>query len=245
MNDTPQYVKDSDNNPLRIDPVDFAPGQVGISICPGKYDDWARTGPCHRDVEKDLSLIKRWGAKILVTLIEAKEMSFLRVESLPQVARDLGFSWWHFPVPDERPLEIPGHPLLDPSLDAWTLPNALLRRFLRAGGQALIHCRGGLGRTGTLVCRLLIEEGIEPMEALRIVRRARYGSVENSAQEHYLFALPARLAQKKPQLEALASIPEEIQGNPLTTLFNDPVNFNLAAWVKTVKAHAPAVFSSR
>jgi protein-tyrosine phosphatase len=239
MESTQKYVKDSDNNPLRVDPVDFPPGQVGISICPGKYDDYARSGPCHRDVLKDLTLVKNWGANILVTILEDKEMELLRVTHLPQVAKSLGFSWWRFPVPDERPIEIVGHPVLDPKFDVWTLPNAILRRFVKAGGRALIHCRGGLGRTGTLVCRLLIEEGHSPDEALALVRRSRRGSVENREQENHLYALPGRLAQKQPLLEALTKIPDEDQGNPIATLFNDPVNFHLEEWVKTVKDRLP------
>ncbi|MDR0548814.1 MAG: hypothetical protein LBI10_05310 [Deltaproteobacteria bacterium] len=239
MDTQPTYIKDSDNNPLRIDPVVFPPGQAGISICPGKYDDLARSGPCHRDVFKDLSLAKRWGAHILVTLLEDKEMAYLRVTHMPQVAKELGFSWWRFHVPDGFPLEIPGHPTLDPKDDPWTLPNALLRRYFKAGGRALIHCRGGLGRTGTLVARLLIEEGYPPKEAIEVTRAARRGAVENLAQENYLEALPKKLAQKQDLYAALAQIPDEIQGNPLATLFNDPVNFHLADWLATVKAHLP------
>ncbi|MDR2140293.1 MAG: phosphatase [Deltaproteobacteria bacterium] len=234
--ETPKLIKDSDNNPLRIDPVDFPPGQVGISICPGKYDDFARSGPCHRDVRKDLTLAKNWGARVVVTLLEDREMEFLRVAHMPGVVQELGLSWWRFPVPDENPLELTGHPVLDPRLDPWTLPNALLRRFLRAGGQALVHCRGGLGRTGTLVARLLIEEGVTPQEALATVRRARSGSVETGAQENYLYNLPARLAEKQDLLRAWAQIPEEEQGHPLKTLFESPVNFKLEEWVAKVKA---------
>ncbi|MDR1578596.1 MAG: hypothetical protein LBT86_10310 [Deltaproteobacteria bacterium] len=232
-------IKDSDNSPLRVDQVDFPTGQLGISICPGKYDDYARSGPCHRDARKDLTTAKNWGAKLVVTLLEDQELEFLRVTHLPDEAKNLGLGWWRFPVPDEHPLEIVGHPILDPQYDVWTLPNALLRRFLKVGGKVLIHCRGGLGRTGTLVSRLLIEEGHSPQEALAKTRLARRGSVETKEQEQYLFNLPARLAKKRKFLVALDQISESDQGYPLKTLFEDPVNFDLPAWIKKVKALLP------
>ncbi|MDR1607696.1 MAG: dual specificity protein phosphatase family protein [Deltaproteobacteria bacterium] len=237
--ETPIFIKDSDNSPLRVDKLKFFDGQVGITICPGKYDDLARSGPTHRDVKKDLTLAKDWGAKLVVTLLEDHEIEYLRVQHMPEVIQELGLSWWRSPVPDGHALEIPGHPFLDPQYDHWTLPNALIRRFLKAGGKVLIHCRGGLGRTGTLVSRLLIEEGYEPREAIAKVREARRGSVENGQQVDYLLDLPRRLAQKDRLYAALAAIPDEAQNQPIQTLFADPLKFDLCQWRQLVKTLLP------
>ncbi|MDR1085908.1 MAG: hypothetical protein LBP22_13905 [Deltaproteobacteria bacterium] len=231
------FIKDSDNNPLRIDEVDFRPGLVGISICPGKYDDFARTGPCHRDVTKDLLLVKNWGASVVVTLVEDLEMELLKVSHMPEVARKLGLSWWHFPLPDEHPLEFSGHPLFDPKNDFWSLPMALLRLFLARGGRVLVHCRGGLGRTGTMVSRLLIESGYSPDQAIELVRQARAGSVETPEQEKYLFNLPTRLAKKPNYYELISLIPPEVQGQPIKELFKNPADFSLDAWLAKVKPY--------
>jgi protein-tyrosine phosphatase len=232
---TQRFIKNSDNNPLRIDTVDFPAGQAGIALCPGKYDDYARTGPCHRDVGKDLAQIKNWGAKIIVTLMEEDEMALLRVSHLPRTARELNLSWWHFPLPDMHPLEFAPSPVFDPQNDVWSLPAALLRQFMKEGGRVLIHCRGGLGRTGTLVSRLLIEEGYSPEKALVTVRKARAGSVETFDQRDYLERLPARLSQKPDYLALLKAIPQKDQGEPLNLLFNDPAAFDLQKWLRTVK----------
>jgi len=52
------------------------------------------------------------------------------------------------------------------------------------GGQSLVvHCRGGLGRTGVIAARLLIELGEVPSRALQRVRLGRPGAVETREQE--------------------------------------------------------------
>ncbi len=50
----------------------------------------------------------------------------------------------------------------------------------------LLHCRGGLGRTGVVAARLLMEFGVPVKDAVRTVRAARPGTIETSAQERYL-----------------------------------------------------------
>jgi len=50
----------------------------------------------------------------------------------------------------------------------------------------LIHCRGGLGRTGTLAARLLMEEGQDAQSAMRMVRDVRPHAIETATQEKYL-----------------------------------------------------------
>jgi ADP-ribosyl-[dinitrogen reductase] hydrolase len=62
---------------------------------------------------------------------------------------------------------------------------------LQTGGSVLIHCRGGLGRTGTIAARLLVELGWQPRAAIEAVRGARPGAIETPQQErHVLSAVP-------------------------------------------------------
>jgi ADP-ribosyl-[dinitrogen reductase] hydrolase len=53
----------------------------------------------------------------------------------------------------------------------------------------VIHCKGGLGRTGTIAARLLIEFGADATNAIQSVRKARPGAIENNLQEYYVLSL--------------------------------------------------------
>ena len=53
-----------------------------------------------------------------------------------------------------------------------------LHARLRDGFNVLVHCKGGLGRAGTIAARLLIELGMAPQMAVGVVRQARPGAIE-------------------------------------------------------------------
>ena len=57
------------------------------------------------------------------------------------------------------------------------------------GESVVVHCRGGLGRTGLVAARLLVELGESPVSALVRVRAARPGAVETVEQEKYVLQL--------------------------------------------------------
>lgn len=50
---------------------------------------------------------------------------------------------------------------------------AELRRAQRRRGSVLLHCRGGLGRAGTIAARLRVELGTEPEAAILVVKIRR------------------------------------------------------------------------
>jgi len=61
-----------------------------------------------------------------------------------------------------------------------------LRRLLRRGGKVVIHCRVGLGRSGMIAARLMVELGMTPSEAISRVRKARPGAIQTSEQERHV-----------------------------------------------------------
>lgn len=77
--------------------------------------------------------------------------------------------------------------------DLWTELGPGVLEVLRRGGKVLVHCRGGLGRAGLVSARMLIELGEEPRAAMRRVRAARVGAIENTRQEDYLVDVGRRL----------------------------------------------------
>jgi ADP-ribosyl-[dinitrogen reductase] hydrolase len=172
-------IRTSSTSPLQIAEVAVNPGEgcLGLTICPGKKDarrDW------HRDLGEDLRVIHAWGATTIVTLIEDHEFVMLGVKTLGRDVRALGMDWRHLPIVD---VSIPDRRFED----AWLLDGPKLHARLDAGERILIHCRGGLGRTGLVAGRILVERGCDPQVAIRRIREVRPHAVETLAQERYVF----------------------------------------------------------
>jgi len=58
--------------------------------------------------------------------------------------------------------------------------------LLDRGDSVALHCRAGLGRTGTVAARVLLERGLNVQAAVDLVRQARPGAIETQVQEAYL-----------------------------------------------------------
>ena len=169
------------SNPLRIDSVtpDRCRGRIGMTLCPGKQEVNAISGDWHRDLDLDLALIRDWGACAVVSLMEKKEMEWYGVADLPAKTRALDMQHFHLPIVD---MDIP-----DAAFEQnWTEQGARLRNLLLADESIVIHCLGGLGRTGTITARLLIELGTDIQDAINRVRAARPGAIQTVLQEVYV-----------------------------------------------------------
>lgn len=171
----------SHSHPLQIPSVALGKdlGRVGISFCPGKWQPAAMTGSWARDLEVDLDAVAAWGAMAVVTLVEAHELVALRVENMGDAVAARGMRWFHLPIPD---VTAPG-PCFE---KAWAGAGPVLRSMLRNGGDVFVHCKGGLGRAGTVAARLLVELGFNAEKALADVRAARPGAIQEFEQEAYV-----------------------------------------------------------
>jgi ADP-ribosyl-[dinitrogen reductase] hydrolase len=163
----------SKSDPIRIDPVrpNGSDGQIGMTLCPGKVDPHAHFGEWRRDLDTDLDAIASWGAGTVVTLVEGEELEFLQVTGMGAGVRARGMRWIHFPMVDTEP----PHGTFD---DRWRAVGAEIVTELKRGGNVVLHCRGGLGRTGTIAVLLLMEFGHPVNEAIELVRSAREGAIE-------------------------------------------------------------------
>lgn len=176
------------SSPLRIDALQVADkqGWIGMTICPGKIQPNSITCHWQRDLETDIAVIKAWGATTVVTLLEDFEFAAVGVEKLGELVQQNGMDWIHIPIRDKcAPAE--------PFKQAWPIQGALLQQRLNQGEKILIHCMGGIGRTGTVAAQLLMERGWECDRAITEVRRVRQGAIETREQEDYLQNLAKQL----------------------------------------------------
>lgn len=184
-------ARTSITHPLRIATVSAGAelGRIGITLCPGKYDRHAMTGAWDRDLTLDLDVIRDWGASAVVTLVETHELACLKVPNLGDEVKRLGLKWFHIPIVDQS---IP-----DEAFESrWTSDGEELRTLIRRGNDILVHCRGGLGRAGTIAARLLIEFGMDPKTAIAKVRQVRPHAIETRDQEQFVLALRPFLSHR-------------------------------------------------
>lgn len=90
--------------------------------------------------------------------------------------REHGLEVLHLPTRDHHPVE-----LLD-------LLRAIrfIKTHIEANGAVLVHCYGGIGRSGLTTTAYMVYNGLSAYEAVRFVRSKVYGAVENKWQMQML-----------------------------------------------------------
>lgn len=155
-------------------------GLLGLTLCLGKKGPSNRAHVWDRDLETDLAAVVSWRAKSVVTLLEVHEFELLGVGSLGAAIQRQGIDWYHLSVLD-------GGTPDDRAVEKWAAVSPHLVKQLKRGENILIHCRGGLGRTGTIGSMLLIDAGVDAASAIDMVRKARPGAIETVEQETFVF----------------------------------------------------------
>ena len=162
--------------PLHIDTIDaFGGAIIGMSQCPGRRFP----GEPPNDLSRDLATIEDWGASTLLSLVETPEFARMGVPDFADAVARTRLTWLHVPIADMRTPS-------PATLAAWHQQRGALRAALERGDKVLVHCAFGLGRTGMLVARLLVDAGLEPGEAIARVRKARPGTIETAAQAAFV-----------------------------------------------------------
>ncbi len=148
---------------------------IATSAFPGKL----AFGPIPRGPE-DVRAVVGWGADLMVSLVTTADMARRDVSALPNWIKDAGLNWLHLPIEDYH--------APDSAFDAaWRRGHGeKILDLLRSGGKVFVHCAGGLGRSGTIVARILIEAGVSVDDAVAMTRKTRPGAIETPDQEAYL-----------------------------------------------------------
>jgi len=150
------------NRRLRIDWVDtpILPwaehGRFGMTLLPGRKDRG-------RSLAEDLDELAANDVTRMVSLVTEEELAWAGVPDLRARAEAKGIAVLSLGIRDQ------GVPSVE---DA----EQVVRWILGAVGEkrnVVLHCMGGLGRTGTLAACVLVARGATPDEAIETVRRTR------------------------------------------------------------------------
>ena len=157
----------SQSSPLRVDWLPFElPGAVGLTLCPGKRSRSKYGGHLwRRDLQVDLSrLSQTYRADVLVSLIEDHELTTYGVPSLYSECESRGLEVWRLPI---RDVSTPAGPQAVVELVGRIVTAASSRR------RVVVHCIGGLGRTGLIAGCVLVELGHSAEDALALLATTR------------------------------------------------------------------------
>jgi cyclin-dependent kinase inhibitor 3 len=153
------------------------PGRLGFCPAPGY---WTDLGPFERStLAADLACLRdRCGASVLVTLLEEEEMSSRYLAGLFEGARAAGLESLWLPIRDNTaPID---------SQKTVGLVDGILEH-LAAGRTVVIHCQGGIGRSGTIAACCLVAAGQGAAHAIELVRKARFGAATAPGQEKFVY----------------------------------------------------------
>jgi protein-tyrosine phosphatase len=165
------------SQPFVISNLMLAPlGEIAICRLPGS----------HSPLQDDITAICALGVACVVSLTPMEEIRRLGDAQLSAALQENNIAWHHFPILDYST------PLPNQAQD-WQQLSAQLHGLLDQGQRILIHCFAGIGRSGMITMRLLVERGMSPADALALVRHVRPGAVERPAQYEWAAGQAAAL----------------------------------------------------
>ncbi len=155
---------------LRLDGLDrryTQPGRLSITILPGRKDTL-------RELADDLTALQHEQVSAVLCCIPQEELVQYGVGDLLERYREAGLVVYHLPIVDQK---VCSREELSAAVD-W------IKLQLEQGNHLLLHCVGGLGRSGMVAACWLRSCGLNSSEAIDEVRRVRGPrTVETELQE--------------------------------------------------------------
>jgi|TARA_B110000263_G_scaffold30958_1_gene23400 ADP-ribosyl-[dinitrogen reductase] hydrolase len=134
----------------------------------------------HIILQSTFSALVKLGCSTVVSLVEDIEFEKICGKEIfhEQISKH-DLQWHHLPIVDYK---VPDTEFIR----NWRTVCKSLKQELQKGNSIGLHCKGGIGRSGTVAAMLLIENGEENTEAIQHVRQKRKGAIENQLQEDFV-----------------------------------------------------------
>ncbi len=121
------------------------------------------------------------GVTHILSLLSEQDIAKLKLELESQWCENEGIHFSHFPIVDYSVPE---------SSSEFLDKAKVLHEAISSGQHWLIHCHGGIGRSGMMAVAILIQEGYTPAEAIKKVSSARGVPVpDTDVQKEFLLNL--------------------------------------------------------
>ena len=153
-------------------------GALGMTFLPGKRDV-GTAGRHWRDLADDVARLRDTEhVDTFVLLVEDHELVQTGASGVADAMAAKGINLVRFPITD-------GNAPPTNDADFRHLIDAVIQG-LRSDARIVVACRGGLGRTGTVVACLLREAGLNANSAVALTRRVRHHTIESDEQELFV-----------------------------------------------------------
>ena len=212
-------IKTSITHPLYTTIIDDSlPGTVSLTMAPGKHcEGLFAGGHWQRDVVTDLDrLVETYNIGLLVCLLEDHELESLQIPHLITEA-DARMEVLRLPIKDGG---------ISDDLDAVRDLVDAIEDAAEAGIDVVIHCRGGLGRAGTIGGCYLRQRGYSDDEIFaRLRERDAKHCPETAAQRAFIRAFPIDLPEPEaaPTAMPMPSSPPRSTSSATSTTYADRV----------------------
>ncbi len=128
----------------------------------------------NHSLESDIISLKSKGVDVIVSFLQPEELNSLGLEEQENICYDHKILYLNFPIEDSKvpnSVELSREFIFD------------LLSLLKNGKHLALHCKGGVGRTGTFAGALMKLSGVDPEFIFSILSEARGKKMPATAEQ--------------------------------------------------------------